>query len=171
MQVLALDPGPENSALIKWDGKTIHMARIEANAVILDLLGKVPPEENIPLVIEKIESYGMAVGAETFETVFWSGRFAQHFGFEDVHRMGRKPVKIHICGSARATDSNIRTALIDRFGGTSVAIGKKNDPGPLYPLKSHLWAAFALAVTWLDTNQPRPQAIVESVVPQSNLDW
>ena len=28
-------------------------------------------------VIEQIESMGMAVGAEVFETVFWSGRFAQ----------------------------------------------------------------------------------------------
>ena len=29
------------------------------------------------VVIEKIESYGMAVGAEVFDTVLWAGRFAE----------------------------------------------------------------------------------------------
>lgn len=169
MTVLALDPGPEKSALLEWDGHAVVMATIEANAALLERLESVTPSARIPLVVELVESYGMAVGKETFETVFWSGRFAQVFGFEDVCRMGRKEVKIHLCGSSRATDSNIRTALIDRFGGTDKAIGKKKKPGPLYEVKSHLWAALALAITWSD-KYGNLQAVPSAVASSAELE-
>lgn len=152
MNVLALDPGTEQSALLHWDGKDILLAVIEPNDAILKRLEEFPTDKPVKLVIEEIQSYGMAVGKETFLTVFWSGRFAQIFGFEDVEMMGRRAVKTHICGSARATDANIRAALIDRFGGTERAVGKKANPGPLAPLKSHTWAAFAISITWHDQN-------------------
>jgi hypothetical protein len=41
-------------------------------------------------------------------------------------------------------------ALIDRFGGSERAKGTKKAPGPLLAIKSHEWAALALAVTWWD---------------------
>lgn len=152
MNVLALDPGTEQSALVHWDGRNILLAIIEPNDAILKRLEEFPTDQPVKLVIEEIQSYGMAVGKETFETVFWSGRFAQMFGFEDVERMGRRTVKTHICGSARATDANIRAALIDRFGGTERAVGKKHSQGPLFNLKSHTWAGFAIAITWFDSH-------------------
>ena len=65
----------------------------------------------------------------------------------------RRAVKLHLCGSARAKDTNIRAALIDRFGGTGgrrAAVGLKASPGPLYGIRSHEWAALAVAVTWHD---------------------
>jgi hypothetical protein len=101
-------------------------------------------------VIEKIESFGMAVGAEVFETVFWSGRFAQALG-GDFHRIGRKDVKMHLCHSMRATDANIRCALIDKFGGKDAAIGRKANPGPLYGISKDCWSALAVGITWLET--------------------
>jgi hypothetical protein len=126
-----------------WDGIEIRSCGFETNEHWLEQLKSGRPDAT--LVIEKVVSYGMAVGAETFETVFWSGRFAQSFLGEHV-RIDRKEIKLHICESARATDSNIRQALIDRFGDP----GKKASPGLLYPLKGHTWAAFAVAVTWMD---------------------
>jgi len=59
-------------------------------------------------------------------------------------------VKLHLCGSARAKDTNIRQALIDRYGG-SAAIGKKAAPGPLYGVSKDVWSALAVAVTAADT--------------------
>jgi len=106
----------------------------------------------------------MAVGAEVFETVFWSGRFAQAWS-RRFERMPRREIKQHLCHSARATDANIRQALIDRFGGTEKAIGKKKTPGPLYLLKGHLWAAFAVAITWWDLHANEPEAIRTNVAP------
>jgi hypothetical protein len=94
------------------------------------------------------------VGREVFETVFWTGRFfeaATRRGAA-VSRLPRKTIKIHLCGSARAQDSNIRVALCDRFGGSERAKGTKKAPGPLFGIKSHEWAALALAVTWSDLN-------------------
>lgn len=172
MTVLALDPGTEKSALLHWDGKEILLAVLEPNGDILKRLEEFPNYNPVILVIEMVEGMGMPVGQETFETVFWSGRFAQIFGFEDVRRMGRKAVKRHICGSTRATDANIRAALIDRFGGEERAVGKKRSPGPLYDINQHLRSALALAITWMEENQastpgtPTPEkAPIEQVDP------
>ncbi|WP_411887376.1 hypothetical protein [Hydrocarboniphaga effusa] len=101
------------------------------------------------LAIEKIASYGMPVGAEVFDTCIWIGRFVQ--AASDVrHRLiARQAVKVHLCNSVKAKDSNIRQALIDRFG----PVGTKARPGALYGVKSHAWAALAVAVTAHDDHE------------------
>jgi hypothetical protein len=43
--------------------------------------------------------------------------------------------------------------LCRTYGGSDAAKGTKKAPDPLIGLKSHEWAALALAVTWWD--QPR----------------
>jgi hypothetical protein len=54
-------------------------------------------------------------------------------------------VKLHLCESVRANDSNIRAALIDRFGpGKEKAVGRKATPGPLFGLKGDEWSALAI---------------------------
>jgi hypothetical protein len=69
------------------------------------------------LVIEKIAAMGMAVGAEVFETVYWSGIFAEAGRYLTVDRLPRSTIKVHLCGTVKAKDANIRQALIDRSGG------------------------------------------------------
>jgi hypothetical protein len=65
--------------------------------------------------------------------------------------ISRKDVKQHLCGTVRATDADVRDALIHRFGpGKEKAVGKKKTPGPLYGVKGHGWAALAVAVTLAD---------------------
>lgn len=154
MNVLAIDPGNEQSAIVAYDGKTVEPMGIMPNEDILIWMGAVRLTD--VLAIEMIESFGMAVGKEVFETVFWTGRFCEAFPgrFERVYR---KEVKLHLCQSLRAKDGNIRQALIDRFpatgGGKTPQIGTKSDPGPLYGMKSHMWSALAVAVTWWDTKR------------------
>lgn len=163
MYIHALDPGYEQSALVvmEKDGKTIADAVVLPNGEILDYLGALYGARYRPgvLVIEQIESMGMPVGRETFETVFWSGRFAEAWthtkGFAWT-RITRRTVKVRICGSSRATDASIRVELIDRYGGTQKAIGSKAQPGPLYRIKSHLWAALAVAVAYQQGDGERP---------------
>lgn len=146
--IIGLDPGTERSAAVVLEGDEILSHIIGENEAILDwLVDRIYPAI---LVIEEFESYGMAVGREVFRTVRWSGRFEQAWRWPSlVTFMPRRDVKQHLCHSARATDSNIRQALLDRFGG-SKAMGTKKAPGPLFGIRSHLWAALALALTYQD---------------------
>ncbi len=154
MRVLAIDPGYEQSALVEYEDGKVLERMILPNKEILAILKAqhVAPIGDV-LVIEGIASYGMAVGKTIFETVFWSGRFAQAWPGEFA-RVYRRDVKMHLCGSMRAKDTNIRQALIDRYGPSKQqAIGLKASPGPLYGFKSDMWAALAVAVTYADANR------------------
>lgn len=148
---LALDPGYERSAWVVYNTETggIRAHAIEPNAIVLDHLRKGLSLEVGMVIIEKLASYGMTVGAEVFETVYWSGRFAEAAERHSmaVGRIARLEVKIALCHDSRAKDSNIRQAIIDRYGGKS-AIGTKQNPGPLYGIKGDEWAALAVGIAW-----------------------
>lgn len=141
----AIDPGTDKSAIVMVTRQRIY-GYLYDNADLLERIKAGNPEGH--LVIEQIESFGMPVGAETFETVFWSGRFAEAWerqGFKHSwSRLGRKAVKLALCGTTRAKDPHIRQALIDRYGGPTCI--KKG--GALAGIKSHLWAALAVAVAY-----------------------
>ena len=154
--VLAIDPGPTESAWALFeDGKPSHFAKVGNDHMAGFLRGLHP--RITAVVIEKVESFGMAVGAEVFETVYWSGRFAEAAHPLPVHRIGRKAIKLHLCGSMRAKDTNIRQALIDRYGGPE-AIGRKSNPGPLYGISGDVWSALAVAVTFTDAHKEESNA-------------
>jgi hypothetical protein len=146
--ILAIDPGPEQSALVVWDGTSLLEKMYADNLLVLYRLKQA--ENDSPLVIEQIASYGMSVGQSVFETCYWSGRFAEAYGAARVHRVPRLQVKMHLCHDSRAKDGNIRQALLDRFGGKEKAIGKKASRGPLYGVSGDIWAALALAITFWD---------------------
>ncbi len=147
--VLSVDPGPEQSGFVVWNGKEVTEKGILEND---KLLNKLRFYKAMPMVVEEIRCYGMAVGVTTFETVFWTGRFCERWEYS-WHRIPRMDVKMHICHDPRAKDPNIRQAIIDRFGGKDKAIGKKASQGPLYGMKKDLWAALALALTFWELNQ------------------
>ncbi|MFI5426084.1 hypothetical protein [Aeromicrobium sp. UC242_57] len=81
----------------------------------------------------------------------WIGRFlekATEWISPDVDLIKRNPVKVHHCHSARAKDSNIIQALVDRFapGQKNHGKGTKAEPGFFYGFKADIWQAMALAV-------------------------
>jgi hypothetical protein len=149
--VLAIDPGPVQSAFVLLRGDIFVLDHgIEPNE---SLLAKVqacrgPLYNHNEFAIEMIASYGMAVGESTFETCLWIGRFIQAVSPAPVTKVYRREVKMHLCGSMRAKDANVRQALLDRIGPQ----GTKKAPGPLYGVTSHAWAALGVAVTYLDSN-------------------
>jgi hypothetical protein len=150
----AVDPGTIQSALVVLEhgaaGITVKASYTETNDAIRVRLRNAVLHERATLVIEQIQSMGMAVGQEVFQTVWWAGRFYEAWPNSDRYQLPRRPIKLHLCGTMQAKDSNVRAALIDKFGG-STAIGKKATPGPLYGLKGHEFAALAVAVTWIET--------------------
>lgn len=160
MLIVAIDPGCDVSSWVAYDcetGRPVGWAKDEDNSLVLDRArNRWHAWNGQRLIIEQIAAMGMAVGAETFETVFWSGRFCeawQNMGGE-WGRVKRHEVKSHICHHPRAKDKNIRQALLDRWGGKDRALGKKRTPGPLYGMSGDCWAALAVAVTWADAFAP-----------------
>lgn len=145
--LLAIDPGTTHSGWVWFRGGRVYESGVSINAEIIDML-----RESVDAVaIEMIASYGMAVGKEVFETCVWIGRFMQAAGADRVRLVYRKDVKLHLCGNTRAKDANIRQALLDKWGGKAEAVGNVKKPGPLYGVKSHAWAALAVAVTASET--------------------
>lgn len=157
--LLAIDPGPEQSAYVLYDTQQkvpISWDKLPSSA-LCDFVGYLAARDGYSLAVEMIASYGMPVGAEVFETCVWIGRFEDrwHRGADfskRSRRVFRRDVKHHLCNSAKATDANVRQALIDRYGpGKEKAIGLKATPGPLYGLTGDCWAALGVAVTATET--------------------
>ena len=145
--LLAIDPGTTHSGYVVMDADGVQLSGVAENGEMFELIAA----HGSNIAIEMIASYGMAVGREVFETCLWIGRFMQAAGQDRVRLVYRKDVKLHLCGSPRAKDANIRQALIDRWGGKAEAVGNVKKPGPLYGVKSHAWAALGVAVTALET--------------------
>ena len=151
MIVVGVDPGPAQSAYVAFDGRAVVDHAIVSNEELLSILQfeEWAPEQVV--VFETVESFGMTVGLDVFETVFETGRMFQMVDDGERARMQRREVKRHLCKSMRAKDANIRQALINRFGGSKQAAqGVKKNPGPLYGIRTHEWSALAIAVTWWD---------------------
>jgi hypothetical protein len=155
LAVLAVDPGTTRSAICRLSpGGTPECERLENDHLLRRLRGASECGDPAILVIEQVEHYGtgMPIGRDVLETVYWSGRFCEAWerGGGRVERLPRRVVKLHLCGTSRAKDPNVRQALIDRWGGQEDAIGRKATAGPLYGIAGDEWAATAVAVTYLD---------------------
>lgn len=155
MRIFAIDPGPEQSAFVVLDGGRVTDSDTLRNPEMLTMLRAWPTPRTTVLMVEQVASFGMPVGAEVFETVFWSGRFVQAW-CGPWGRLKRHEIKTALCGNQRAKDAHIRQALIDRFGpGKNKAIGRKAAPGPLYGISGDEWSALAVAVTYSQSQLQR----------------
>lgn len=144
--ILAIDPGTEQSGyvIIGPEGQVIEAGVVSNHEMKCIVYARSAHETGWTMAVEMIASYGMSVGREVFETCVFIGMLLEAWDHESV-KVYRKDVKLHLCGTPRAKDANIRQALIDIYGGDSVAIGNKKNPGPLYRVKSHAWAALGVA--------------------------
>lgn len=152
-RLLAIDPGNRESGWCIIDtptcrpvefGKTPNdgiITWLRAYALVLD-----------HVVIEQIGHYGtgMPAGRDVFDTCRWIGRFEQTLidGLVTPELVLRATVKTHLCGTAKAKDSNVRQALVDRFapGVSNYGKGTKAEPGWFYGFRADVWQAMALAV-------------------------
>jgi len=175
MKILAIDPGTEKSAWCGYDrvSRSARTGLVMNNATLGYELRyrNLMPECDV-LAIEMIDSYGMRVGRDVFRTLMWIGRFIElaYTGqaADRVVLVTRRAVKLHLCNSPRATDANIRRAVLDRFastgGGSEPEIGTKDQPGPLYGIRasgSHIFAALAVAITWAETEEGEEVAAID----------
>lgn len=162
-RLLAIDPGPVESAYVVIDTddcQPLSFDKLPNEKLRTLICTGHESVESDKVVVEMIASYGMSVGAEVFETCVWIGKFseavrASWFPWSEPELIKRLPVKTHHCHSAKATDANIKTALVDRFakGARNHGKGTNAEPGFFYGFRADVWAAFALAVYAADQEQ------------------
>jgi len=153
--ILSIDPGTNESQYVILGGDGIYFLGhgFLPNQELLDKLPDLLKSGVVAVCIEGVQGMGMIVGQEVFDTCVWIGRYYQQCAVNGhtPKLIYRRMVKLHICGNPRAKDPNIRQALIDRFGGKEVAVGRKANKGPLYGIAAHAWSALALGITYRET--------------------
>lgn len=149
-RLIAIDPGPTESAYVRIGHAGDILAHGKRdNETVRGMLRAFSGIQSACLAVEMIASYGMPVGREVFETCVWIGRLVEAWQLAHTF-VYRRDVKLHLCGSVRAKDGNVRQALLDRWGGKALAVGTKRAPGQLYGVSADVWAALGVAVTWWD---------------------
>jgi hypothetical protein len=155
--LLAIDPGNTASGWVVIDTATRQPVAFDttSNTELRRAIRAGNFDDCDRVVIEMVASYGMAVGADVFETCVWIGRFDEAFPppLTDVELIYRRDIKLHHCASARARDANVRQALVDRFahGQPNHGKGTKAEPGWSHGFRADIWQAYALAVYAADT--------------------
>lgn len=154
MRILGLDTGTEETGWVIYDTEshTVPQMGIDDNSFVLSEV--VGSNEYDVASLEMVASYGMPVGATTFETVYWIGRFAERaeaLGKKTFRYYKKKDVNPAICFTPNVKDNHIRRAILDMFpktgGGSEPSIGTKKNQGVLYGIKSHIFPALAVALT------------------------
>lgn len=138
-RIIGIDPGPANTAFaVLENGIAVEKGLVE-NKYFFDYA----PVCLHKCFLEKMQSFGMPVGAEVFDTAYWIGEVRYRMGIYNipVTLVTRQEVKLHHCNSVRAKDANIRQVMLDRFGGKEVT--KKG--GVLHGFKADIWSALAIA--------------------------
>ena len=160
--VLAVDPGNIESAFCLMERETLRPLRFEK--VKNNELAEWMKHQAVfdEFVIERVQSYGMAVGRDVFQTCEWTGRFVQIATDKEVpvFYVHRKDEKLHICADSRAKDANIRRALIDRFAVHDLKNGKgtKKRPDFFYGFHADCWAAYSVGLTYIENGPSEVEA-------------
>ena len=139
MNILAIDPGTHESGYCLFaDGKVIGSGVMDNH----DLLKIVADDRSDVLAIEKVVSYGRAVGQEVFDTCEWSGRFRQVWGCPDeTLSVTRLQVKQALGLKGADDEAKVNKRLREVIGEK----GTKANPGPTFGVVSHAWAALGVA--------------------------
>lgn len=149
-KILAIDPGTFQSAYVRFDTekKEILEMGVQTNDKFLSALRSDISYEHADqgeYVVEGIASYVMAVGKSVFETCYMIGRILEITGATIVYR---EDIKLHLCGTTKAKDANIRQALIDRF---ELGLEPRKRPSRILKgVSKDVWSAVAVAVYYGD---------------------
>ena len=150
---IGLDPGTTKTGWVVFDPKeerVLHAGH-EPNEFVISLLECGGLGDKV--IMECFAAQGMPLGESSIETVRWEGRFMERARTE-VCRISRREIKLLICNSSRAKDSNVRQALVDlyAYGYSNHGYGTVKEPSPLRCLKgtgSHGFSALAVVTAWL----------------------
>lgn len=185
--LLAIDPGDKISAWVvfaPWKQPDKHLAPFRVggfgrakNADLRNAMGKFSTEQRAThrMIIEMLRARGMPTANQEFETCVQIGMFRKLWLPGLWSYAFRGDIKLCLCGMARAKDTNVRSALIELWGGEKRAMAGKKcpkckgkgwcgvgrptcpdchgnkweiKPGPLAGMAQDEWAALAVAYWW-----------------------
>lgn len=166
--IVAVDPGSESSGWVLYEpGGTprVVLSRAdEPNASVLSMLRALRASGGADLfAVETFQPRGQPLYSQLVTTAIWTGRFIEAWGGADFVCVPREQAKRVLLGTTKGSDGNVRAALIDMHGGVAVAVGSKKAPGVLYGVKSHAWAALAVAVAAAGVQTAEPLRLVGGV--------
>lgn len=151
--ILAVDPGPQSSGLLKYNVRDRLKPVLEFdseidNDVLLYRIAKGDFKDCDDMAMEyMVSSYGQAVADSTFRTQMWSGRIAQAWlmsGKPLPMALSRQTIGAHLTHTNKWNDTKVGAALRVRF---DEPLSPKHPRGPLKGLTKHAWSACAIAVT------------------------
>lgn len=161
--LLAIDPGDVDSAAVLFDVRAWRPERFivcdnEEMRRLIRVLGydAIAIEQTPPYTLSTAAGHNY-VPSQVVTTAVEVGRFIECAAPREAALVSRLDVKKHLLGRANGNDTAVAEAVRAHYGGsTKAAKGTKAKPGPLYGIKgSHLYAALAVAITYLETGALR----------------
>ena len=139
LTILAIDPGPIQSGIVRFDGERALFAGVLPNDDVLKIIAD---DNSDVLAIEKFMASGQSLGNESLDTVRWEERFRLSSGEPDqVVMIPRLQVKQALGLNQRHGDKDVNAELARVLGPK----GTKSAPGPCFGVASHSWAALGVA--------------------------
>lgn len=167
LTMLAIDPGTTQSAyaMVRGDYSIISAAKVEND----DVLRLVQIGDYDEMVIECMEARHVqngVIGAETYDTCYWIGRYMQAAidRGKPVNRVYRaderkrliptkkNKMQPHPASVGKTADAQIRATLIRRFAKHDFknGKGKATCKDTFYGFARDMWSAYAVGVVHLD---------------------
>lgn len=151
MIILAIDPGPNDSAFVRWD--TVDEKVLESGHVLNNELLRVLRTlgSTDVVAIEDPQAQRRPASDDFIKTCKWTGIFQEaaagrlHDGC-GLKLIPYREISAHFCGIVNAKEKFVKEALLKRFGDP----GTKKNPGKLYGITGHKMSALAVAVTYMD---------------------
>lgn len=168
--ILAIDPGSEESAYVLYDGKLIVHGKPD-NETMLDFIsltadlmtpgrGRLVIESTKPFAIQMASGRSM-FPSQVYDTAIWIGRFIERWRANADHPyslIDRREIKLALLGSANGTDARVRAAVVDHYGFNELnkAKGTKQCPGPLFGVTADRMQALAVALAYSRARRQEP---------------
>lgn len=164
--ILAIDPGTTMSGVClvrSEDMRPLWSAKLENHMVRSTVVREFPTlgvmGNNLEVVIERMQGNNMPVSSDVFLTCEWIGRFDVYMrditGFLTRYICRRDEYKALCSNIYTHNDKGVRQALVERFayGEPNYGKGTKAAPGWFYGFSADAWSAYAIAVTYIDSQE------------------
>lgn len=157
--IVAIDPGPKTSGIVRWRPSELRVvqssSQYDTKAMLEGL--RTGSLECYRLLVEDMQPMGV-VGRDVIDNAKLVGRIEEILEErgKQFRLVRRSWVKITLCGSSRAKDPHLTRVVKDMVremhgldddrqlrGRVSKTV---NEPGPLYGVSGHAWAALALVM-------------------------